>query len=72
MEEKPGANIFELLAHINSLEDKKPAKPEKQKNSPLRPSYTSGDLRPLRDDDPKVSYANYKSSGVIVDIREYL
>ncbi|WED62137.1 hypothetical protein [Vibrio alginolyticus] len=74
IDEKPSEDLFGLVAHIKSLEDK-PAtksKPEKSIVAKLRPHYVDNDLRLLRSDNPMSTYNNLKREGMILDITPYL
>ncbi|ABA90165.1 Tn7 transposase DNA-binding protein TnsC [Syntrophotalea carbinolica DSM 2380] len=77
IEEKPDEDLFGLVSHVRNLQEKteprtEPAKPVRQKAAPLKPVYLDNDLRLMRDDDPQVSYQNFKRSGVIIDLTAYL
>lgn len=67
------ANLFQLLAHINNLQDKEPAPPlkEKPKVVKLEPRYVENDLR-LMLNSKGGSYKTMKSEGVILHLVDYL
>ena len=71
--ELPDANIFQLLAHINNLQDKDPVPPVKEKSKvvKLEPRYIENDLR-LMLNTKGDSYKTMKSEGVILDLTDYL
>ncbi|MDE1265806.1 ATP-binding protein [Vibrio aestuarianus] len=74
IDEQPSEDLFGLVAHIKSLEDK-PAtksKPEKSIVAKLKPRYVENDLRLLRSDEPMSTYAHLKKEGMILDITPYL
>ena len=74
--ERPNDDLFELVAHIKHLEEKKPAAPppkarSRRKEKPA-PVYLEDDLRLIRDDDPEESYQTLKARGVVIEISSYL
>ncbi len=73
IDEKPHEDLFGLVAHIKSLEDKPVAdnKTTKLKVTKLEPCYVDNDLRLLRSDKPMSTYSNLKSEGMILDITPY-
>ena len=74
LEEKPEEDLFGLVAHIKSLEDKPEPAPklptlDKEK---LEPDYVNNDLRLLRSDESMSTYNTLKSERMILDITPYL
>ena len=71
--ELPDANLFQLLAHINNLQDKKPEPPVKEKSKvvKLEPRYVENDLR-LMINSKGGTYKTMKSEGVILRLADYL
>jgi hypothetical protein len=74
LDERPEEDIFGLVAHIKSLEDKPDPilKPSSSKGEKLEPSFVENDLRLLRSDDQMSTYNNLKSEGLILDITPFL
>ena len=73
IEDKPEADLFGLLAHIKSLEDKPISKPKpKKKAEKLTPKFVDNDLRLLITDSSIASYNNLKKSGLILDISKFI
>ncbi|MBL4828757.1 MAG: ATP-binding protein [Aliivibrio sp.] len=74
LEEKPEEDLFGLVAHIKSLEDKSESSPLplRVKVKKLEPIYVDNDLRLLRSDEPMSTYNTLKNEGVILDITPYL
>ena len=74
IDEKPHEDLFGLVAHIKSLEDKPvdKSKHTKLKVTKLEPNYVDNDLRLLRSDEPMSTYRYLKSEGMILDITPYL
>lgn len=70
--ELPNGNLFDLVAHIKDLKEKKPAnnKPNKSKTVKLVPAYVAGDLRLMHDKTGK-TYNTIKKSGVVLNISDY-
>nr|WP_320136372.1 ATP-binding protein [uncultured Amphritea sp.] len=70
--ELPNGNLFELIAHINSLEEKSP-KPEKKKSkvTKLTPAYVENDLRMMVSSKGN-SYKSMQGAGVILKLSDYL
>jgi hypothetical protein len=71
--ELPDANLFQLLAHINNLQNKEPVPPVKEKSKvvKLEPRYVENDLR-LMANSKGGSYKTMKAEGVILQISDYL
>lgn len=71
--ELPNGNLFELMAHINSLEEKEPPKVEKKKSkvTKLTPAYIENDLR-LMVSNKGNSYKSMQGAGVILKLSDYL
>ena len=71
--ELPDANLFQLLAHINNLQNKEPVPPVKEKSKvvKLKPRYVENDLR-LMVNSKGGSYKTMKAEGVILQISDYL
>lgn len=71
--ELPNGNLFDLVAHIKDLKEKKPAnnKPNKSKTVKLVPAYVAGDLR-LALDKKGNTYKRLKESGVVLHITDYI
>ncbi|SEF62758.1 ATP-binding protein [Vibrio hangzhouensis] len=74
IDEKPEEDLFGLVAHIKSLEDKPdlPSKLSTKKVKKLEPIFVNNDLRLLRGDKPMSTYSHLKSEGMILDITPYL
>jgi len=74
LDERPEEDLFGLVAHIKSLEDKpeQVLKPSSSKVEKLEPYFVDNDLRLLRNDEPMSTYNNLKSEGLILDITTYL
>lgn len=74
LDEKPDADLFGLVAHIKSLEDKTVAveKSSGSKVKKLEPRFVERDLRLLRNDEPMSTYSNLKNEGMILDITPFL
>ncbi len=74
IDEKPNEDLFGLVAHIKSLEDKSfsESKPTKPQVTKLEPNYVDNDLRLFRSDEPMSTYHHLKSEGMILDITPYL
>lgn len=74
LDEKPDADLFGLVAHIKSLEDKTVAveKPSGSKVKKIEPRFVERDLRLLRNDEPMSTYSNLKNEGMILDITPFL
>jgi len=71
--ELPDANLFQLLAHINNLQDKKSEPPVKEKSKvvKLEPRYVENDLR-LMINSKGGTYKTMKSEGVVLHLSDYL
>jgi len=71
--ELPHGNLFDLIAHINNLKEKKLSKPKKKKTKAIKliPAYVDNDLR-LMVKSKGGTYKTMKNEGVIVNISEYL
>ncbi|TPE54266.1 ATP-binding protein [Maribrevibacterium harenarium] len=71
--EHPDANLFQLLAHINNLQDKEQAPPVKEKSTVFKlvPKYVENDLR-LMVNSKGGTYKTMKSEGVVLHISDYL
>lgn len=73
IEEKPEEDLFGLLAHIKSLQEKPKTSIEPQKKSEkLQPKYMENDIRQLHSSEPLATYNNLKQERVILDITPYL
>ena len=76
LSERPNDDLFELVAHIKHLEERKPAAPSPKVRSRTKekptPVYLEDDLRLIRDDDPEESYQSLKARGVVIEISSYL
>lgn len=74
LDEKPDADLFGLVAHIKSLEDKTVVveKSSGSKVKKLEPRFVERDLRLLRNDEPMLTYSNLKNEGMILDITPFL
>lgn len=74
IKEKPDEDLFGLVAHIKSLNDKPAvaAKSATPKVHKLQPVYVENDLRLLHGDEPLSTYNNLKNTGMILDITPYL
>jgi len=74
LDERPEEDLFGLVAHIKSLEDKPDQvfKTSSSKVEKLEHSFVDNDLRLLRNDEPMSTYNNLKSEGLILDITPYL
>ncbi|MCS0387631.1 ATP-binding protein [Vibrio diabolicus] len=74
LDEKPDADLFGLVAHIKSLEDKTVAveKSSGSKVKKIEPRFVERDLRLLRNDEPMSTYSNLKNEGMILDITPFL
>lgn len=73
LSERPDANLFQLLAHINNLQDKELAPPTKEKSKivKLEPRYVKNDLR-LMLNSKGGTYKTMKSGGVVLNLFDYL
>jgi len=73
LSERPDANLFQLIAHINNLQDKQTILPTKKKPRvvKLEPRYIEGDLR-LMVNSKGGSYNSMKSNGVVINLADYL
>jgi hypothetical protein len=71
--ELPHGNLFDLIAHINNLKEKKLSKPKKKKTKAIKliPAYVDNDLR-LMISSKGETYKTMKNEGVIINISEYL
>ena len=71
--ELPNGNLFDLIAHIKNLEEKKISKPEKKKTKVVKliPAYVENDLR-LMVKGKGGTYKTMKSEGVILRLSDYL
>jgi len=77
IEERPNDDLFGLVAHIRDLQEKRIDLSNREnrkgkKTVPLKPVYLENDLRLLRDDDSQIAYQNFKKSGIIIDLTDYL
>lgn len=73
IEDKPSEDLFGLLAHIKSLEDKAlPKSKAKKKSNKIIPKHVDNDLRLLVSGSGTASYNNLKNSGLILDIAEFI
>lgn len=71
--ERPDATLFQLLAHINNLQENEPAPSvkERKKVVKLEPKYVENDLR-LMVSNQGGNYETMKSEGVILKLSDYL
>ena len=76
LEERPEANLFELVAHIKDLEDRRSDLPIPKKSSPkaqkLQPVHVENDLRLALGEDSESAYQTLKKQGVVIEIAAYL
>ena len=71
--EKPGEDLFGLMAHIRDLKDKKPSPKKTQpKSVHIKPIFTEQDLRLLRKDSGEGTYQQLKKEGLIISIEHYI
>jgi hypothetical protein len=71
--ELPHGNLFELIAHINNLKEKKLSKLKKKKPKPVKliPAYIENDLRLMMSSKGE-TYKTMENEGVIINIFDYL
>ena len=71
--ELPHGNLFELIAHINNLKEKKLSKLKKKKPKPVKLilAYIENDLRLMMSSKGE-TYKTMKNEGVIINIFDYL
>jgi hypothetical protein len=71
--ELPQGNLFDLIAHIKNLEEKKISKPKKKKTKAIKliPAYVDNDLR-LMVKSKGGTYKTMKNEGVILRLSDYL
>ncbi|WP_394132720.1 ATP-binding protein [Marinobacter nauticus] len=76
LEERPEANLLELVAHIKDLEDRTSDLPIPKKSSSkaqkLQPVYVENDLRLASGEDSESVYQTLKKQGVVIEIAAYL
>ncbi len=76
LEERPEANLFELVAHIKDLEDRASEEPVPKKSSlkaqKSRPIYVENDLRLASGEDSDFTYQTLRNQGVIIELSAYL
>jgi len=76
LEERPEANLFELVAHIKDLEDRTSDLPIPKKSSSkarkLQPVYVENDLRLASGEDSESVYQTLKKQGIVIEIAAYL
>jgi hypothetical protein len=74
IEEQPDEDLFGLVAHVRSLREKQPPKPQspKPRVTKLTPKYLADDLRLLASSVGEDCYQNFKKGGVVLSISDYL
>jgi hypothetical protein len=76
LEERPEANLLELVAHIKDLEDRTSDLPIPKKSSSkaqkLQPVYVENDLRLASGEDSESVYQTLRKKGVIIELSAYL
>ncbi|KGJ95991.1 ATP-binding protein [Thalassotalea sp. ND16A] len=74
IEEKPKEDLFGLVAHIKSLQDKPIdlGRPSNKKKQKLQPKFMIQDLRQFHSSEPLGTYKHLKQEAIILDISPYL